>query len=45
MKQMRFELDDDTYHKLVELKGRLKANDWPDLMKKIQTELDSQKSK
>lgn len=41
MKQMRFELEDDTYHKLVGLKGCLKANDWQDLIEKILIELGS----
>ena len=39
MKNMRFELKDSTYHKLVELKGRLRAEDWPDLMDKILVEI------
>ena len=34
-KVMRIEVSDDTYYKLVELKGKFKADSWTSFMNKI----------
>jgi len=35
MKIINLHMEDEVYYKLVELKGKLKCNNWNELMKKI----------
>lgn len=34
-KTLHIKVSEETYFKLIEMKGRLKAKDWPDLMVKV----------
>jgi len=41
VKVLHIKVDDDVYFKLIELKGKLKARDWAELIEKVLKVVDT----